>query len=237
VDLARYAADDMTESERAAFEPHLHKCPACQASLDEYARLGGVWEETPEQRKPALSEWLFGPGRMRWMLGAASAAILALVLMLVPFGTREGQEGLLRPKGYWKLHAAAERNGKTFRVADGSVLETGDRLGFFYTSEKKGHLMILYMEESGRIVRLYPARSAASGRITIGKNVRIPDGAVLSPGSGCEWIVGLFSEKPLSVDLAKKSVSRMLRLRKGCKLDPGDSRLKKVDLQVIQVIR
>jgi hypothetical protein len=236
VALNRYAAGELDGPELEAFESHLEGCAHCRQALSEFDALAGIWDAEPEEERPFIQR-LLGPGRLRWAAGLAAAAALALVLVLVPFGGQEGREGVLTPKGYWQLHVAAERDGKTFRVTDGSVLKTGDQLGFFYTAEKEGYLTILYVEESLRIVRLYPTLGTPGGQVTLGKNIRIPDGAVLSPATGCEWIVGLFSEQELAEEIAMKSVSRMVKKRRGCTLDAGDSQLKQVAVQVIQVIR
>jgi hypothetical protein len=139
------------------------------------------------------------------------AAVISLEL------TREPEEQL-RPKGTWQLHTGVERSGHEFLAYDGIRLETGDRLGFFYTAEQPGTMMILYADEAGDIVLIYPAQAKTSARIDAGREVRVPDGAVVDPGRGCEWVIGLFSDRPFAIRTAHEVIRRMLEERIGCRI-------------------
>jgi hypothetical protein len=235
VALARYAADDLTAAERREFEIHLGLCSDCRADLEVFTSVEEIWD-AGEPAPEGIIDRLLGFWTLPRLALAASAAVLALILVLVPLGPPE-EERILVPKGTWQLHVAAERSGHTFRVVDGSVLQTGDQLGFFYTAERPGYLMILYADEEGEIIRLYPALKPHSAAAAEGKNIRIPDGAELSPGEGCEWVVGLFSDRPLTGDSAREAIGRMLGERKGCRLEASSAKLQGVGIQVIQVNR
>jgi hypothetical protein len=235
VALARYAADDLSAAERLEFEDHFNQCSECRADLESFTSVADIWDAGEPAPEGILAR-LLGFWSLPRLALAASAAVLALVLVLVPFGPRE-KERVLVPKGTWQLHVAAERSGHTFRVQDGSILQTGDQLGFFYTAERPGYLMILYADEEGEIVRLFPALKPQSAIAAEGKNIRIPDGAELSPGEGCEWVLGLFSDQPFTGDQAREAVGRMLGERKGCRLDASSAKLHGVGIQVIQVNR
>jgi len=235
VALARFAADDMTADERLEFEDHLNQCSGCRADLEDFASVAEIWD-AEEPSPEGIGARLLGFWSLPRLALAASAALLALVLVLVPVGPRE-EERILRPKGTWQLHVAAERSGHTFRVQNGSILQTGDQLGFFYTAERPGYLMILYADEEGEIIRLFPALEPQSAIADEGKNIRVPDGAKLSPGEGCEWVVGLFSDQPITGDQAREAIGRMLGERKGCRLDASSAKLQGAGIQVIQVNR
>jgi hypothetical protein len=57
----------------------------------------------------------------------------------------------------------------------------------------------------------------------------LPDGAVLEPGEGCEWIVAFFSPEPVPVDRLREALTRAVRARQ------ADCRLGEMDLGNIAV--
>jgi len=68
-----------------------------------------------------------------------------------------------------------------------------------------------------------------------GREVRIPDGAVVGEGNGCEWVIGFWSDEPLLEGAAKTAVARMLAAREGCSL--GAPELSGVEVRVVGVRR
>jgi len=98
-------------------------------------------------------------------------------------------------------------------------------------------LLILYADESGQIVRLVPAEQTRAASVEPGHQLRLPDGAVLSPGRGCEWVVALFSTASLSNQEAAAAVARMLQRRHGCRLSAEAAGLPGVSIQTVQVQR
>ena len=57
--------------------------------------------------------------------------------------------------------------------------------------------MILNVDEQNRTTVLYPSDSEASAAIEAGKHVPVPVRGTADAGSGCEWIVAVFSDTPL----------------------------------------
>ncbi len=234
LDLARYVAADLSEEEQGHFKRHLETCPACQADMRRYEELAGAWQDQAS-KAGIMQAWFRSWPRLAL---AASAAMLLLALALfLPPDSPSSPERKLIPKGAFELLVAAERKGHTFRVENGSVLNEGDRLGFFYSATQAGYLMILYIDESGELVRLYPAEDVLSSPVVQGINLSIPDGALVKTGRGCEWVVGIFSRRELSEALLGEAVNRMWARRSSCRLNREAARLDDVDIQVIQVRR
>jgi hypothetical protein len=233
--LDRYAAGELLGPERDEVNRHLAGCPSCREEWEAFERVAPVWESAGAGS--AGGSWL----RVWWtaprLLAVASAAAVALLLLLVPFGGRDTEEDRLHPKGAWQLMAAGERGGNSFRVVDGTTLQVGDRLGFFYTADKDGFLMVGYVDARGEFVRLYPALQEGGAAARAGKDLRLSDGALIIPGQGCEWILGLFSERPIPEPQARLAVRRMWEHRRGCRLDNDAAGLPGVQIQVIQVNR
>jgi len=234
VDLARYVAADLSEEEQEHFKRHLATCPACQADMRGYEELAGAWQGPASEAKIGRA-WFRSWPRLA-LAASAAMLLLALALFLPPDSPRSPERKLI-PKGAFELLVAAERKGHTFRVENGSVLNEGDRLGFFYSATQAGYLMILYIDESGELVRLYPAEELLSSPVVQGINLSIPDGALVKTGSGCEWVVGIFSRRELSEALLGEAVKKMWARRSSCRLDREAAKLDHVDIQVIQVRR
>ncbi len=207
-ELARYAAQLMSSQERSSFEPHLAQCADCRADFAAMGEARRAWDEPRRARSWRPMLW-FSPAVLA--LGAAAALVV-----LRPADRADP----LTAKGTWALHVAVEREGQVFRAHDGVALREGDRLGFFYTADKPGFLTVLYADEKGEVVRLHPSNDGPPQLAEAGTNVRIPDGALISPGQGCEWVIALFSADPLAAQTAIKDGKRMVARRKGCELSP-----------------
>ncbi len=215
--LVRRMAGELEASEGSALAAHLQACSECREVL---ALIG---EAAVTQKPRVAPRPRFAVRASRW-LGVAAAAGIALFAVYVGRGKLERDEdrlGELVPKGSsFALHVAAERSGHSFVVADGAHLSTGDGLGFFYTAGEPAHLTVLFVDDAGEVGKLFPASAKGSAHVQGGTQVRLPDGALLSPGSGCEWVVGLFAPVPLEDDRAVKAVRQMWEARKGCELGP-----------------
>jgi len=74
----RYVAGTLTRDEAAAFERHLLDCPTCQQAVRDGAAIRSGLRATTEQlaprRRRSLTRW------MPWLLPAAAAAVLVLVV-------------------------------------------------------------------------------------------------------------------------------------------------------------
>jgi hypothetical protein len=234
VDMARYVASDMTVQEKAEFENSLNQCPSCQEDIATFESLEEIWSEKKLPSRSLSFRW--SPA---WILSACATTALILVVMFFA-STSTDKKGRLQPKGIWQMHVAAQRNGANFRVENGSMLEVGDQLGFFYSARKPGYLTIMYTDQSGQIVRIFPATADNSAFIEPGDRVRLPDGAKVSTGQGCEWVIGLFSKNNLSDKMSQEIITGMLAERDKCRLKAPDQKLIEqlsIDVQIIQVNR
>ena len=225
-DLALHVAGELVGQPAEDFARHLATCAECTADLAELDQAREAWDAA------VPAKVLRFPSRVRLFVGAAgalAAAVIALVALWVPDAHR------LTAKGGWTLELAAERNGKQFLAPSGTVLQAGDSLGLFYSSDHDGYLTVLYADGHQAPVRLFPARSQDAARILAGNRISIPDGAVLSGGADCEWVIGFFSDRSLSAEQANRIATRMVEARRDCTLGPSaDSQ---VEVRVITVRR
>lgn len=201
--------------------------PSRVAEVDRH--IAGCAECTADLALLEPGQVLKFPSRLRVFLAAAAAVVLGLV------GWSQLPNDELRAKGGWRLEVAAERDGKQFLAPSGTALQAGDSLGFFYTSDRAGYLTVLYADGRNPPVRIFPAREPNAAHVVAGSKVAIPDGAALSAGADCEWVIGFFSERSLGSDEAARLAERMVAGRKGCDLAaPGEPG---VDPQVVTVKR
>jgi hypothetical protein len=201
--LYRYAAGESSPEERQEFEAHLFGCRDCREALARF-------------RQPQRRAW------RRWT-AAAAALLLVGVLAAAAWWLRRDhvpapQPGALAMKGGFHLTVAVARGDRRFVAASGAELQAGDRLGFFYSSPTAGYLVLLFADENGTVARLYPP--AEPERLPAGERVRLADGALVEPGSGCEWIVGVFTAERPDVARLEGALRGALRRREACQL-PG----------------
>lgn len=220
VELFRYAANDMTAEERQAFAQNLTDNSTKRALLA-FDEVADIWDEAPAERERS---WLATLLRPRFVGIAAAVAtcgvVLALALPQLPFWGSQP----LRAKGGFQLHMAVERSGKTFRFFNGDQLKNGDRVGFFYSGPENAYLAVLYGDSEGNFVQLFPAQANNSAEIEPGSEIRLPDGAVISPGQGCEWVVGVFSSDAKQRDELQQTLQKMWQNKQGCRLNhPGNA--------------
>ena len=103
----------------------------------------------------------------------------------------------LTPRGSDDIVVGIRRGAHDFLLRPGEKVESGDRLGLFYSSQKSGHLAVLHADQAGTVTWVYPATVANSGAIQAGERIRLEAGGTLSRGTHCEWVVGVFSDEPL----------------------------------------
>lgn len=212
IDLARFAAGDDSPEERAQLQGHLDGCMECRLDLQRFET--DVREHPLETGDKTRARSRLASIRVRW-IAAVVAAAAALLMLLKVFPLPD----VLHPKGHqsFQLVVAAARNGQVVRVQDGTRVEPGDRLGFFYSAEREGYLMIWYASET-EAVRIFPAAHAGSERVPPGSELPLRDGATLTPGTGCEWIIGVFSGRPLADADARAVIEGMVARRSACRL-------------------
>ena len=157
---------------------------------------------------------------------ALAAAIAAVILTRPPRDTSIE----LTPKGRDdRLEIAVQRGEARFRVRPNDRIATGDQLGFFYTAPSAGHLALLTMDENGKVEVL------SNGTIRAGSEIALPDGAIADEGSGCEWIIAVFSNAALSLSDVESQIAGATRESSGCRLEPVVSNARSV--RVIPLVR
>lgn len=196
-----------------------------QADLAAYDRSGAAWDGARRSR--------FGP--LSLIAGGVIAAAAALFFFVMRPPTNGPEEPQLRAMGahVYSLEVAVERGGQARQVKTGDTLQTGDRIGLFYTAHMPGHLYVLYV--GTEIDVFLPSKAIAQG-----ERIALPAGGELTDGKGCEYIVGFFSKTAIDPEMARKAVEDAQRDGEKCTLslpDGAHTGLNKIDVQVIGIRR
>jgi len=205
--LYRFASGEAGADEASAFERHLATCEGCRAALAPFRPLPApMTQPQPQPRESAsfLRRLLGG-----WTLIPA-AAIASVMIAFALWRPGPDPSGLTIKSGY-RLHVAVQRGERRFVATSGSTLELGDTLGLFYTAPEDAYLTVLVADEAGAVTQAFPSGAAAP--LPRGVEQRLEVGAVVERGTACEWIVGVFSARPLAADSARDALKKAVAAR------------------------
>jgi hypothetical protein len=205
--------------ERAA--EHLRACASCAAATQALHDLGS--SPAPAPAPPvSLAEraraWVGRP--VTWAAAAACAALVVGTTVFLP--TDAAREIEFAVKGEADhMDVAVQRKGQRFRLRPPGQLEDGDQLGFFYTAERPGYLALFDLRASGEASLLFPSDAPRSGAIAAGSEVPLPDGGTFTRAPGCEWLVAVFSDRPLAIETSSAALRTAAAASgPGCDLQP-----------------
>jgi hypothetical protein len=197
---------------------HLETCGECAELVRAYRAL----EEKPAV-EPAPRPSGFVP-RLAW-IAACLIALVAGGLSVWVYLSREREpvpsEGFLLKGGADTMVLAVQRGNTRFTARPGDRLEEGDRLGFFYSAMSAGHLAVIDLTASGESTVLFPQGSQSSSPIPPGERLALPDNGTVGKVESCEWLVAIFSDRPLPLsDLKERLSAEVKAAGPGCKLEP-----------------
>lgn len=186
--------------ERAA--EHLRACASCAAAtqaLHDLDRGPAPVPAPPASLAERARVWVGRP--VSWAAAAACAALLVGTAVFLQQPTDAAREIEFAVKGEADhIDVAVQRKGQRFRLRPPGQLEDGDQLGFFYTAQRPGYLTLFDLRASGEASLLFPRHAPRSGAIAAGSEIPLPDGGTFTPAPGCEWLVAVFSDRPLAIE-------------------------------------
>jgi len=196
---------------------HLNTCAECAGAVEQLGGLSAFGEGNVGGAIPLRRAWYRRP--MTAVLAAAALVLLVLGIGLLPDTAPHDPDRGLTLKGPEDLLAVAvQRGDRRFTAQPGDRLLPGDRIGLFYTAAADGYLLVLHLDEQGQRTLLFPAGGTRSGRISAGAAVPLPDGGVVEDGSGCEFLIAVFSEQPLAAAELNRQLAAAERSGPGCRL-------------------
>jgi hypothetical protein len=179
---------------------HVPGCPQCRgyvSALVEGREAFLALRPAPQflrkleaRPKPGLQPrpWLFG-------LGALVAAGLAL--MVVPSNPATDGVVLKGPSGPLQVVYLRPGAQGPQRVERDMRLKAGDALRFTYNAPTAGHLLILDLDGTGKASVFVPFDGQQSKVVRAAHHEPMPGSVILDDAPGPEWIVAVFSPRPL----------------------------------------
>ena len=204
-EIHRMALASVTVEDAALLEwadAHLVECYECR-------RAALAIQSSAAQPRDAVGRdrrFRQGDGLARKLVPLAAAASISALLSIFwmwNFGPEKrppSEADLVIKGGGDALYAAVRRGASKFALRPLDTLLTGDELGLFYSTEKEGCLAVFSRDAAGETDLLYPLDGSTSKRVVKGVKVPLSDGARVSDGTGCEWIVAVFSDEPIPLD-------------------------------------
>ena len=125
---------------------------------------------------------------------------------------------------------AIQRGDAKYKLRPMARIKRGDIIGLFYSATKTGYIAVFSHDQARRTTLLYPSRRTESASIAAKHQAPLPDGAVVEQGTGCEWFVAVFSDKPLSLKTLSAQIAESHHVNNSCNLilDIKDARTVRV---------
>lgn len=192
--------EEMDAARRLKNLAHAENCPACHATLaslererEEFLRLHPYTSlkagmERLERRRDRQRMILF----RLVPAGAAAVAILIGAWLALP-----GSPGV-RTKGSVALSFYLMRGGDIRPALSDEVFAPRDRIQFLYSSGPHPYLLLVSVDEAGRVFNYTPGAPDYSVSIAPGERRPLPESVELDESRETERVFALFSDEPLS---------------------------------------
>jgi len=226
VTVARVYAGAASSEDIQIAAMHLDGCELCRETMETMRQWDAPQHDSEHDSVRVIQ---IGRTSRRRGLGAlifAAAAVAAVVVVGVwqpnegDLGSSSSREFLVKGKTD-SIAVAVQRGTAHFAAEPGSGLEVGDRLGFFYSAREEGFLILLDVSATAGMTVLFPAGKTTSGAIGVGVERPLPDNGAVERLDGCEWLIGVFSSRPLSVADVRAELQQQLHTQgPGCTYQP-----------------
>ena len=220
------ALNSTKEESLLKMNEHLQECSLCAQSvklLQELETEGVIKPCKPPVKSSFFSfKFLKSLSFSNRFIPIAATAVLLVVVSLTIFSNIENdkQFGNLSVKGSGDTFFVAVKRGVSkFLAKPLEKLEQGDKLVFFYSSNASGYLAVFNLDMNSKVTLIYPSKGTSSIKVNSGNEVSLPDGGIVEQGSGCEWLISVFSEEPLLIDDLKSKIADSAKNIKGCYFD------------------
>ncbi|HVR63160.1 MAG TPA: hypothetical protein VMU50_14755 [Polyangia bacterium] len=115
-----------------------------------------------------------------------------------------------RAKGQLLVQVFCKRADAVFPVEDGGAFYRGDRLRFAYSTVTAGHLMVLGVDDRGRIFPYYGEGRLASVPAVAGAGIMLPGSVELDDHHGAERVFALWAKAPIDGGAVERAVADAL---------------------------
>jgi hypothetical protein len=243
-EIAAAVQGEASEEDRERAALHLKTCDRCAKAV---LILQGLVSRRvlglPRKVTSRSFRALFLPNgqifsRLRLAVVALSVLLLCVgVAWYLGSKTTPGESRLQIKGSPDQLAVVFQRGANRFLAQPMDRLVPGDQLAFFYSAGRRGYLTVFTLDENGGVTPLVPGkgREQKSIEIEAGQEVPLADGGIVEWGQGCEWIVGVFSDRALDVEQVKQALQSTAETSAGCELKANIPRAR--SLIIFPVVR
>jgi len=181
---------------------HAGGCPDCSAQLAALreaaeafnrARPADRFLRQLERREAAPAR----PSLLRRLVPAIAIGLPVLIAVVVGSRQPDRSEVTLKGDGFRVAVARAGAAGAPDLASNDTVVHPGDALRFSYEAGRDGHLLVLDLDGRGEASVLQPYGAGASAPLAAGQRDFLPGSVVLDDAPGPEFLVAVFSPRPL----------------------------------------
>jgi len=195
----RYLAGEVDGAALKTVETHLGACAHCGAMVT--AMRGVSWRADPAVLREHLEGEPIFARLARWFARPAvlvPAAGLVLVLAAAPLVVRQMIDaGAVREKGGIGLRVFVKTADGSRPAMQGERLRAGDAIKFAVSPGGQRYVMVVNVEETGKVTRYYP-RDEQSAPTDPHREAVLPTSITLDDYHGVERVYAVFSDKPLA---------------------------------------
>jgi hypothetical protein len=183
-----------------ATRAHVEGCPQCGGQL---AALTSGRDAFLRARPPELflrqldrRAAAAPPSPWRRLLPVLAACVPVLTVLVLMPRSNSQDDGVTFKGGELRVVSAREGGAPELLVQD-STVRAGDALRFAYESREPGHLLVLELDGRGMASVFHPFGGSASAPLPALQRDFLPGSVVLDDSPGPEFIVAVFSPRPL----------------------------------------
>ncbi len=111
---------------------------------------------------------------------------------------------------------------RSLAAVSGQRLEDADQLRLSYSAKRSGRLSLVWVDGAGSVTVLRPGELAPSAEISAGEDRPLEPALRVTPGTGCEWLVAVFSDQPLQPEYLTLALQHAPRPAEACSLELAD---------------
>jgi hypothetical protein len=217
-ELERVAADDPATRVPPVLRVHIACCDACRTRLRALhtARTKFLSWESPNdfaRETLAFAAPVPAAGEARdWardFRNVAVAGLLAFFLGSVFWYGHEAASSWSRVQAGTSVRVLAMRDGQETRLRDGDALAAGEKLEFEYSLTRARYVLLLGVDETGRIRRYFPGADlpVEDSLLVPTAKSRLPPIAV-DEHTGDQRLYALFADVPIMESVARQAISQ-----------------------------
>lgn len=214
IELEQARVRELSPEQNHALLAHAETCAACKTWMQ--ANAAAEAEFLARHPYAALARSIERRDRaarrrrlllLRLAPACAAVALLAVGGWLAVSGKDTGGPGT-RIKGEVAISAFLMRGGQIRPASADEIFAPNDRVQFLYSSGEQRYLLLLSIDDRGRVFDYTPGGTGQSAPIQPGERRPLPESIELDESPEAERVFAIFSDRPLAFAEVRVQVER-----------------------------